>query len=83
MRDDSLGHDMILEELKLEFCISLKLCIFSPPYPHLLIKDARYHVGESLLPSMKYFLDFIDLEKKFNDHGFLHKVGSSSLQWFY
>jgi 2-polyprenyl-6-methoxyphenol hydroxylase-like FAD-dependent oxidoreductase len=36
----------------------------------------RYHVGESLLPSMRYFLDFIDLYKKFDNHGFLLKVSS-------
>lgn len=34
----------------------------------------RYHIGESLLPSMHYFLDFVDLYDKFNDNGFLKKV---------
>ena len=34
----------------------------------------RYHIGESLLPSVRYFLDFIDVYEKFNTHGFLQKV---------
>ncbi|TRX90429.1 hypothetical protein FHL15_008598 [Xylaria flabelliformis] len=37
----------------------------------------RYHIGESLLPSMKYFLEFIDLYEKFDAHGFVHKNGST------
>lgn len=35
----------------------------------------RYHVGESMLPSMRHFLRFIDLDDKFDAHGFRHKVG--------
>lgn len=34
----------------------------------------RYHIGESLLPSVRYFLDFIDCYDKFNAGGFLRKV---------
>lgn len=34
----------------------------------------QYHIGESLLLSMHYFLDFINLYDKFNDNGFLKKV---------
>lgn len=34
----------------------------------------RYHIGESMLPSMRHFLRFIDLEKKFDEHGFRVKV---------
>ncbi|PPR01324.1 hypothetical protein CVT24_006326 [Panaeolus cyanescens] len=37
----------------------------------------RYHIGESLLPSMRHFLRFIDLEKKFLGHGFYEKVGAA------
>ncbi|KAF2970807.1 hypothetical protein GQX73_g2832 [Xylaria multiplex] len=37
----------------------------------------RYHIGESLLPSMKYFFEFIDLYEKFDAHGFVHKNGST------
>ncbi|KAI5456848.1 hypothetical protein BGZ63DRAFT_365921 [Mariannaea sp. PMI_226] len=37
----------------------------------------RYHIGESLLPSMKYFLNFIGLYEKFDSHGFLHKNGAT------
>lgn len=53
----------------------------SPPFlfftsfmPPDQVRDYRYHIGESLLPSMKYFLEFIDLYEKFDSHGFLHKV---------
>lgn len=34
----------------------------------------RYHVGESMLASMRFFLRFIDLEKTFDEHGFEKKV---------
>lgn len=36
-----------------------------------------YHVGESMLPSMRHFLRYIDLEDQFEAHGFTPKVGSS------
>ena len=35
----------------------------------------RYHIGESLLASIRHFLRFIDLEKTFDAHGFRRKVG--------
>ena len=34
----------------------------------------RYHVGESMLASMRHFLRFIDLDETFNNHGFKVKV---------
>ena len=34
----------------------------------------RYHIGESLLPSVRYLLDFIDCYDKFNAGGFQRKV---------
>ncbi|KAJ5369519.1 FAD/NAD(P)-binding domain-containing protein [Penicillium cosmopolitanum] len=37
----------------------------------------RYHIGESLLPSVKYFLEFIGAYEKFDSHGFLHKNGAT------
>ncbi|KAI9373899.1 hypothetical protein BJX61DRAFT_551886 [Aspergillus egyptiacus] len=37
----------------------------------------RYHIGESTLPSMRYFLRFIDCESKFDKHGFARKNGAS------
>ncbi|KAJ5772543.1 FAD/NAD(P)-binding domain-containing protein [Penicillium odoratum] len=40
-------------------------------------KFPRYHIGESLLPSVRYFLDFIDLYDTFNGHGFLRKNGAT------
>ncbi|PLB45829.1 FAD/NAD(P)-binding domain-containing protein [Aspergillus steynii IBT 23096] len=36
----------------------------------------RYHIGESMLPSMRHFLQFIDLDEKFNQHGFRIKNGA-------
>lgn len=40
----------------------------------------RYHIGESTLPSLRYFFQFIDFYKTFNAYGFYHKVlGSLSL----
>lgn len=35
----------------------------------------RYHIGESLLPSCRSFLQFIDAEDKVKRHGFTQKVG--------
>ncbi|KAG9229990.1 hypothetical protein BJ875DRAFT_507594 [Amylocarpus encephaloides] len=40
-------------------------------------KFPRYHVGESMLASMRFFLRFIDLEKTFDDHGFEKKFGAT------
>ncbi|KAJ5629086.1 FAD/NAD(P)-binding domain-containing protein [Penicillium lividum] len=37
----------------------------------------RYHIGESTLPSLRYFLRFIDLESKFDEHGFAKKTGAT------
>lgn len=34
----------------------------------------RYHVGESMLPSMRHFLRFIDLDSTFDSYGFKQKV---------
>ena len=34
----------------------------------------RYHVGESMLPSMRHFLRFIDLDSTFDNFGFRVKV---------
>ncbi|RDX55249.1 FAD/NAD(P)-binding domain-containing protein [Lentinus brumalis] len=37
----------------------------------------RYHIGESLLPSVRHFLRFIDAEDKIASHGFVRKPGSA------
>lgn len=37
-------------------------------------KENRYHVGESMLPSLRHFLRFIDLDTTFDKHGFQQKV---------
>ena len=38
--------------------------------------DIRYHIGESLLPSVRHFLRFIDAETKVAEYGFARKVRS-------
>ncbi|KAI0101970.1 FAD/NAD(P)-binding domain-containing protein [Hypoxylon sp. NC0597] len=37
----------------------------------------RYHIGESMLPSMRHFLKFIDGYDKWNEHGFRIKNGGA------
>jgi flavin-dependent dehydrogenase len=37
----------------------------------------RYHIGESMLASVRYFLRFIDLEDTFEAYGFNKKVGAA------
>lgn len=37
----------------------------------------RYHVGESMLASLRPFLKFIDLDSTFNTHGFTKKIGAA------
>ena len=34
----------------------------------------RYHVGESMLPSMRHFLRFIEADDRFDSFGFVQKV---------
>ena len=35
----------------------------------------RYHIGETLIPSVRYYLKFIDAEEKVANYGFEIKVG--------
>ncbi|KAG9231661.1 hypothetical protein BJ875DRAFT_429306 [Amylocarpus encephaloides] len=37
----------------------------------------RYHVGESMLPSIRQFMRFIDCDQKFDNHGFRIKKGAT------
>ncbi|KAA1472988.1 FAD/NAD(P)-binding domain-containing protein, partial [Dentipellis sp. KUC8613] len=37
----------------------------------------RYHIGESLIPSVRHHLRFIDAEEKILAHGFAHKPGAA------
>ncbi|KAF7168573.1 hypothetical protein CNMCM5623_001555 [Aspergillus felis] len=37
----------------------------------------RYHIGESMLPSIRHFLRFIDLDSEFDRHGFVQKNGAA------
>ncbi|KAM4064715.1 tryptophan halogenase domain-containing protein [Hirsutella rhossiliensis] len=40
-------------------------------------KFPRYHIGESMLPSMRHFLKVIDFYDTFNTHGFTKKNGAA------
>ncbi|KAK2596240.1 Tryptophan halogenase [Conoideocrella luteorostrata] len=40
-------------------------------------KFPRYHIGESTLPSLRHFFQFIDFYDIFNAHGFFHKNGAA------
>ncbi|PFH53774.1 hypothetical protein AMATHDRAFT_1004 [Amanita thiersii Skay4041] len=40
-------------------------------------KFPRYHVGESLIPSIRHYLRFIGAEEKLVKHGFIRKPGSA------
>ncbi|KAK2024887.1 flavin-dependent halogenase O-methyltransferase bifunctional protein [Colletotrichum zoysiae] len=45
-------------------------------------KFPRYHIGESMLPSMRHFLKFIDGYEKWDAHGFnVKKGGAFRLNW--
>ncbi|UKZ82679.1 hypothetical protein TrVFT333_010473 [Trichoderma virens FT-333] len=45
-------------------------------------KFPRYHIGESMLPSMRHFLKFIDAYEKWDAHGFnIKKGGAFRLNW--
>ncbi|KAF5345340.1 hypothetical protein D9758_008428 [Tetrapyrgos nigripes] len=40
-------------------------------------KFPRYHIGESLIPSIRPYMRFIDCEEKLANYGFYHKPGSA------
>jgi len=40
-------------------------------------KFPRYHIGESMIPSVRFFLRLIDLDDAVSQHGFLMKPGAS------
>ncbi|KAJ3570902.1 hypothetical protein NP233_g4097 [Leucocoprinus birnbaumii] len=40
-------------------------------------KFPRYHIGESLIPSVRHYLRFIGAEDKLANYGFVHKPGSA------
>ncbi|KAI3320789.1 FAD/NAD(P)-binding domain-containing protein [Xylariaceae sp. AK1471] len=37
----------------------------------------RYHIGESMLPTLRFFMRLIDLEEEFERHGFEKKYGAT------
>lgn len=52
----------------------------SVPY-RLIVRSAlhfcnRYHIGESLIPSVRHYLRFIDAEDKLSEYGFTRKVAT-------
>ncbi|EFQ33697.1 uncharacterized protein GLRG_08626 [Colletotrichum graminicola M1.001] len=40
-------------------------------------KFPRYHIGESMLPSLRHFFRFVDLDETFVQHGFYKKIGAA------
>ncbi|KAK7057507.1 Sulochrin halogenase [Favolaschia claudopus] len=40
-------------------------------------KFPRYHVGESLIPSVRHYMRFIGADSKLANYGFVHKPGSA------
>ena len=44
-------------------------------FARLYIIFPRYHIGESLLPSVRHYLRLIDAEQKVANYGFALKVG--------
>ena len=51
-----------------------RLHALSQPYPLRILTRYRYHIGESLLPSVRHYLRFIGAEQKLVEYGFKHKV---------
>lgn len=49
----------------------MELCLDTIPHTN----GASYHVGESMLPSLRPLLRFIGLDDTFKEHGFQKKVG--------
>lgn len=47
----------------------------------LIIMVARYHIGESLLPSIRQFLQLIDAESMMEARGFTPKVRAVEISW--
>lgn len=48
--------------------------------PILVIADypeTRYHIGESMLPSFRHYLRFIELDSTFDSFGFTRKNGAA------
>ncbi len=39
----------------------------------------RYHVGESMLPSIRHYVRFIDLDDEFNRQDFTKKVSQGPI----
>ena len=70
------GVDVVCLEAEIfpRYIFSLCLAMIQTRWTGL--KHYRYHIGESMLASMRYFLRFIELESAFDNHGFQKKVGA-------
>jgi flavine halogenase len=62
---------MLLEADKHPRCVDSTTCIASK------LTGDRYHIGESMLPSIRYFLRYIEADTLFDDHGFQKKVSTT------
>jgi hypothetical protein len=51
-----------------------KPCVHFAILSPLTVQGPRYHIGESMLPSIRPFMRFIDAEEKVSSHGFTFKV---------
>ena len=70
------GVDVVCLEAEIfPRCVSCR-CLAMLHIPRTGLKHHRYHIGESMLASMRYFLRFIELESAFDNHGFQKKVGA-------
>ncbi|KAF9243103.1 hypothetical protein BU15DRAFT_86521 [Melanogaster broomeanus] len=47
------------------------------PFPIGTYTSCRYHIGESLIPSVRHYLRFIGAEQKLAEYGFKHKPGAA------
>lgn len=47
----------------------------NPPIKSIRLTLNRYHIGESLIPSVRHYLRFIGAEDKLANYGFVRKVG--------
>ena len=69
------GFDVVLLEVS-KFPRSRHTCPVEPSRLHT--PTCRYHIGESLIPSVRHYLRFIDAEEKVANHGFAMKVCDAS-----
>jgi len=64
------GFDVVL----LEASKFPRSCCTSSEFTSAYTPSGRYHIGESLIPSVRHYLRFIDAEDKIASYGFAVKV---------